>query len=115
MNPEAEKRTSELLSRKGAVHVPIAVRFGSGFNPDSGSSERGSSEDNSPRSLERESIGAGAAGGAAVGSVFALAVASSVAASPIIGALVGAGLGALAGALANNATKHGSSESDPNP
>ncbi|RBP12267.1 hypothetical protein DFR50_11497 [Roseiarcus fermentans] len=47
-------------------------------------------------SLERESLGAGAAGGATVGSVVGL-----VFGSPIIGALVGAGVGAGLGHLAN--------------
>jgi hypothetical protein len=69
-----------------------------------------SAEAASNRSLELESVGAGAAGGAALASVIALSMASGLAFGPLIGAAIAAGAGVGIGHLAKNAIKKERSE-----
>ena len=57
------------------------------------------------QSIERESIGAGAASGAALGAVISLTVASTAAApliAPLVFAGIGGGIGGTIGLFANN-------------
>lgn len=70
--------------------------------------------DNTERSLERESIGAGAAGGGALGAVIALSVASSTGVLiPLVGVVIGAAIGGGLGHAANTVIQQSRARAHP--